>query len=105
MTDQELADALVALGILKRYPDEKDWWIYAIADGEPGGMIARKAVRDWRVAGAVMELLLKKQDFRMSAQFLDSNTVAVLIVGESEGQDKSLPRAICEAGVEALNND
>jgi len=98
MTDQELADALVALGIGQCQHGK---W-YGI---DHSGDDAFRFVRDWRVAGAVMELLLKKQDFRMSAQFLDSNTVAVLIVGESEGQDKSLPRAICEAGVEALNND
>ncbi len=110
MNDKDLADRIVALGVgvirpilAIRNQKEVAEHIYippmcdALSAGGPNMF-----VRDPRVAMAMMEKLLDKQDFRMAAQILDSTTRAVLIVGQSEGQGDSLPRAINEACVEVL---
>jgi len=105
MNDKELADRIVALGALHyapAYAMNSEYW--QIPDTNTCFGKAGQAVRDWRVAGALMEKLLDKQDVRMAMQILDSTTRLVHIVGQADGQSESLPRAINEACVEALDD-
>ncbi len=100
MNDKELADAVVALGVGDMgamgtifWPDDNHW--IGIA----------KFVRDWRVAGALMEM--------GQAHFIEKLTEAKWAVrsdkryGEGKTRvwydDESLPRAIIEACVSALD--
>jgi len=103
MNDEELANELVAAGIGGVI--EKSDWINEKGDYTIGGnsMDAKQFVYDWRVAGAVMEkctnvrimLAMNDKDWRVSAG-IDKAT---------EGcRNESLPRAINEAGVEALKS-
>jgi hypothetical protein len=54
MNDKELADKVVALGVAAKAPCEKEWWLYYTPEIVPG-LTAKNFVRDWRVAGALME--------------------------------------------------
>ncbi len=101
MTDQELADAVVALGvglpITGLGPN-----VYRASNSDKN-LTASEFVRDWRVAGALME----KQKRLL--------TISTPVGGKwwvdtenDEGSDctrsnESLPRAIIEACVEALS--
>ena len=97
MIDKELADAVVAMGA----DDCGDYrWIEAgVIDSLP----AEQFVRDWRVAGALMEKcdgtahVLKDHDF---------NDWACVVGGEVStdypwARNESLPRAIIETCVKA----
>jgi hypothetical protein len=103
MTDKELADKVVALGVgivggaLTHAP------MYRVPDalGE-AWLDAEEFVRDWRVAGALME----KVDY-FECKPCPSGKWMVRVSTESmmgvkEAFNESLPRAIIEACVEAL---
>ncbi len=85
-SDQELADAVVALGVGSYYGMKKSNW-YSIPGDSFGasGVMADTLVRDWRVAGALMEKM---------------PGVMPMISRKNAGE--SLPRAITEAYVIAL---
>ncbi len=59
MTDTELADKIVALGVGMYQPESTGCYESYVADAmddpDLDGMDAEKFVRDWRVAGALME--------------------------------------------------
>ena len=103
--DRELADAVVALGVgestlgdrgeLYRYNDCELW---AYDD------TAEIFVRDWRVAGAMMEnekihllyySLGSGEGYKVKALNMESDKLVIIV-------NESLPRAITEACVEAL---
>ena len=92
MSDKELADRVVALEVANRFPDEKEWWIYSLKNIGPNGQVASQFVRDWRVAGALMEKLTW------------SEITEVLRCIPRLRNTKASSRAIIEACVEALSN-
>ncbi len=113
MTDQELADKLVALGIVKclhtKFPPSG--YVYTIPDSAEAEGSASEVVRDWRVAGAVMErvyqskrgylgteIYLEEAQKKLVMQF-HNEIGSITILGV-----QSLPRAIIEAGLEALSD-
>ena len=117
MNDNVLADRVVELGVAKRFPDEKEWWIYSLNDIGPNGQIARQFVRDWRVAGALMEKAFTKIEGRPEIRgriptlIIEHSYVSVIHAYTKNGEAlsasidnfESLPRAIIEACAEALN--
>jgi hypothetical protein len=128
MNDQELAKSIEALGIGRptEYitPQGDDGWWEELNDYD--------FVRDWRVAGALMERvptvelaqLVNSQGFAAQAIVLlvdydhvrhdDNSTFTKKYLAKCsadddclyrEARDESAPRAICEACVEALETD
>ena len=103
MNDKELADRIVALGVLLSNGNGR--WRIA---GHPWEELNdEEAVRDWRVAGALMEQVEEGIEYTRyhdwQQQGKESWKAAQFL--EDEGPqftDDSLPRAICEACVEAL---
>ena len=110
MNDKELADKVVALeldGLHGRYAHKagnREWFTYA------RDMEAKEFVRDWRVAGSLME---KVKDG--GAWFHDKNKGWCAIheasraenayyAGWENASGESLPRTIIEACCEALND-
>jgi len=89
MNDKELADKVVALeldGLHGRYAHKagnREWFTYA------RDMEAKEFVRDWRVAGVLMEKLTWQQ-------------VCTLLKPRQTTDDIVEPRAIIEGCVEAL---
>lgn len=93
MNDTELADAVVALGIIKRNvyrPEDDDSFI--IPNVLPC-KTASEIVTDWRVAGALMEKCLQVGLLMDVMERWDSWALSA---------SESLPSAIIEACVEAL---
>jgi hypothetical protein len=62
------------------------------------GLDEHKFVRDWRVAGALMEKMLPDAHFPLYSVIAEAVTKMIL------GKADSLPRAVCEACVEARVN-
>ena len=110
--DKELADKVVALGVGRRLFDDAhmDW--YQIWDWD---VPSNKFVRDWRVAGALIEKTIKddKIDLRcVSGSWMPSlERFDACVAGSAtptygvylDRSNKSLPHAIIEACVEALD--
>ena len=117
MNDKELADKVVALeldGLHGRYAHKagnREWFTYA------RDMEAKEFVRDWRVAGALMEkmdgeLLIWRINYE--DEDLEGGELISVLTGyawvvepvrsKDSRQDESLPRAIIEACCEALND-
>jgi len=110
MNDKELADAVVALGVGQKDPHQKILPYQAPDSNEWDE--DELFVRDWRVAGALMEMWAEDQQhefdigsdkglFYCAPQAPDDyswNSVCWI-------QNESLPRAIIEACVEALGED
>ena len=94
MSDKELAERVVALGAGKKIDSIYYSW----------GQQAGKFVRDWRVAGALMEKCLSVE-FITVRRTGERSAVARAGGPTSDAVDLSLPRAICEACVEALEQD
>ena len=88
MNDKELADRTVALGVGTRADLGNGCVLYAPPN--EGDLDEREFVRDWRVAGAMMEKWCG--EYKM--------TIAELLM--EHGYDAIDPRAINEACVEAL---
>lgn len=113
MDDRTLADAIVEIGVLQkrtRYPG------YALATRPKSSYTAEQIVRDWRVAGAMMEKMMTDgpDDLRtvmgsyhptMSVFEASVAKSAVPVYGTYlDRSDESLPRAINLACVEALGD-
>ena len=112
MNDKELADAVVALGIGTQvdYPKSSDGvgFYHTPEDdcGESDGVYSKLFVRDWRVAGALMEKAAESGNQVLSWKddglfICDLPNVGDEILFDFARND-SLPRAIIEACVEAL---
>ena len=93
MTDKELADKVVALGVGRQgeYPKSADGcgFYYTPTDAnthEEEGLYSKLFVRDWRVAGTML------------AMYYDAYAAIDDVIQTFEGD----PRAITEACVEAL---
>ena len=100
MNDKELADRIVALGIGKAYHNcYGDWYCPPGVSGNYG-INDKTFVRDWRVAGALMEEL---SDSKGTIGLVDLFTAGPMY--RLWGYHSSLTRAICEAAVKALTND
>jgi len=93
MNDQELADKVVALGVV----EEIDGGFYLcsdhpkqfICDAGPLRVYDFSLVTDWRVAGALMEKMTAASMLR--------------VFGPMAARERPKPRAIIEACVEALS--
>ena len=118
MDNTELADAVVALGV-----GEESTTYHLVIDGyyaidqndEDPWMIPGKFVRDWRVAGALMELCVNKPDWmevhidrKCSSEATHrcwiERTHSGIERDTYHGRNKSLPRAIIEASVRARHD-
>ena len=94
MTDPKaLADALVEAGIVEKFPDEKEWWLYGIRAEFPATTVKR-LITDWRVAGKVLESM-------------EPHKIGLLVLNHGSNNDCpgysmfNDPRAIIEAWYEA----
>ena len=113
MSDRELADKLVALGVIRAESHYGRLVYFKPGEhyGQPGiDGDAESLVRDWRVAGAVMEQLVGNDTLvwlQAYPDLADHKVQPVWIVesGNHSGRDESLPRAIIEAGCEALSDE
>ena len=97
MNDKELADKVVALGVGKR--DGSFYGINAPLD------LATRFVRDWRVAGALIELVTKKGwsiDITVPLVYVLDGTDAMADTISEAVTDDGIPRAIISAYVAAL---
>jgi len=110
--DKELADAIVALGVGSLLPARnkhgchvRSYPWYEINDDEfVSGSTNKSAtvfVRDWRVAGAMMEKLESYDGFLLRQSGDDTGMCRVEVAG-GVGVNGNMCRAICEACVEAL---
>lgn len=99
MNDKELAKAVVSLGVGEDHSGDLDWYSF---NGTIGAQQrAEQFVRDWRVAGALIEKYLQSGNY--PSAFIDYwEDGNFSCVTTSDGYDESLPRAIIEACVEAL---
>ena len=95
MNDKELADAVVALGV-GACDVGMGYWLRC----EEAYINEDKFVRDWRVAGSLME----KVDWAGANIDIEkwSTGYEVAIDGSIYREDESLPRAIIDACTEAL---
>jgi hypothetical protein len=100
VSDQELADRIVALGVGSSSPLENTM-LYCIA---AAFLRDDQFVRDWRVAGAMMEKVCHNKLMQIE-QWDDSTEWAVDFGGMACADNESLPRAITEACVEALTQE
>ena len=97
MNDKELADAVVALGVGGSISDGT----YRLSLADIESRTAEQFVRDWRVAGALVEItgwcqaLLHPDGYWMVNVGTDNER-------EGSSENESAPRAIIEACVEAL---
>ncbi len=103
MTDQdtELANRIVALGVGEK--DDATEYCYSITRSL--WMPVKRFVNDWRVAGALME----KVDSCYPEKLIDGRwqvqaSMAAMPIDTEWAVSESLPRAICEACVETLEN-
>lgn len=100
MTDQELIDQLIALGLVQR----KALCWHALMDGKSPVAVfttVNLLVRDWRVAGAIMELAIENKPMQVE-RWDESLDWAVDFGGEACSDHGSLPRAITEACIKLL---
>lgn len=101
MNDKELADKVVALGVGKKHDvtagrnRDRIETIYTLPNHGINGGAPKKFVRDWRVAGALLEMLAAKRETLIEIQ----RRTFPFFLPVSMFSD---PRAIIEACVEAL---
>jgi hypothetical protein len=99
MNDNELADKVVALGVGRLCPDRGFQFRTEDLSGVP-----QEFVRDWRVAGALMEKCVDiNVSYRHGDHIIWNAAVTSTQRGRAYGESESLPRAIIEACVEALS--
>ena len=104
MNDKELADKVVALGVGKFLPAKLGKIHLRSEDGYSIGFLdssVSEFVRDWRVAGALME----KVDSCYPEKLIDERWQVQASMNAMPTEwlvNKSLPRAIIEACCEAL---
>ena len=108
MNDKKLADKVVALGVggQDKYPLSMDGvGFYQTPGDESDGLCAELFVRDWRVAGALMEKCQK-----MYVEYIGEPEQTVYVRAENNRTwdwpaGENLPRLIIEACVEALSDE
>jgi hypothetical protein len=105
MNDKQLADAVVAIGVGRHQHfsdgrDKGDWYGY-----DSTGDSADVFVRDWRVAGALMEKVQHMSFERAHGTGFEVNAESYDLVYGNVEIKESLPRAIIEACVMALRKD
>ena len=110
MNDKDLADKVVDLGIgeIVSHWNSNDYTF----DTYDNSTTADQFVRDWRVAGSLMERAANQDILIWQQQYPDLAGMKVQPVwiveiskNLADARDESLPRAIIEACVEALSND
>ncbi len=99
MNDKELADKVVALGVATTSGD-----LYSRDNpySDFSGISAKRFVRSWAVAGALIERCDHIDGMKM-----DTGHFHVLVwnsLNQGKGQHDSIPRAIIEACVGALDS-
>lgn len=104
MSDKELADKVVALGIGDTtHVDTTTYYHLPVDSGTQaeGAYGADAFVRDWRVAGLLMERCVVVEIDKGIEEYED---IGLWTVGTNygRGENHSLPRAIIEACVTAL---
>jgi len=103
--DKELADAIVALGVGRiegdYYVAPQDYMDFEVALMDEPLIYFSQFVRDWRVAGAMMEKLESYDGFLLRQSGDDTGMCRVEVAG-GVGVNGNMCRAICEACVEAL---
>lgn len=111
MNDQELADALVETGIVE---GPNNYAAYALLDQAVSNwQPAKSLVNDWSVAGACMEKCVGKPEWleitiNRKCRGTPDDVARCWIQDQCElddpihARDRSLPRAIIEAYVEAM---
>ena len=95
MNDKQLAERIVALGVGDKRElsaGNRKWYVYS------WDLFDKDFVRDWRIAGALMERCV---DFEY--QMCDGCVYASTNGREAYIETDSLPRAICETCVEFLD--
>ncbi len=99
MSDKELADRLVELKIVQRRLGGFYWPTQDPDQDAPFAITEKFLVRDWRVAGAVVmeRVFWLCTRTELSMQEFFSNAIGKM--------EDSLPRAIIEAGLEALSDE
>ncbi len=103
MTDQKLVDRIVALGVVSKMVG-KYWLPYGL--NMEIGELPQTVVRDWRVAGALMERLITGE-LLIWRQAYDNDSPVWIVethLTNADGRNESLPRAIIEACVAALED-
>lgn len=108
MTDQELADKVVALGVITKDSFRHDMYSLQSPDGQFVGIRyeAKEIVRDWHVAGAMIEKCIggTAPRHRIGECFYSPDYgFRFSLYGELLTDSESLPRAINEACCEALS--
>ena len=106
LSDQELADRIVALGVGTRHEGDDGRFSFLVYQRQPdieGYYSAYAFVTDWRVAGALLE---KAKGIWCANHFDDwrkpDTGYFTALVNKSLARSDCLPRAIIEACVEAL---
>ena len=111
ISDKELADKVVALGV-GRHPVMLDLNASCFQENKElyslelhmGRSSAEQFVRDWRVAGALLEKMITGE-LTVWRQAYDNDSPIWIVethLTNADGRNESLPRAINEACVEAL---
>lgn len=105
MTDQELVDKVVVLGIVKA---QSMAWHLLDSDGDVIAVFTQERLLlcDWRAAGALMERLFADTGIILNiCEYKAMFEITHLDEREDEHliKNESLPRAIIEACVEALS--
>ena len=103
MNDRELADAVVALGVVEEIQGGfylcSDHPKQFICDSGPLRVYDKYLITDWRVAGALMEKCGNGLAFVL---IVDEWEVTMECLTDVRTYNESLPRAIIEACVKAL---
>ncbi len=100
MTDKELADKIVALGVGE---GPNNYVAYSLNEALRNWQPPNYFVRDWRVAGALME----KVDSTYPEKLIDDSWQVQASMDATPTEwitNESLPRAINEACVEAIGD-
>jgi hypothetical protein len=116
MNDTELANAVVTLGFFKKVDPEvlspmrilEPDKLYTLYSGLY--LSAKHFVRDWRVAGALMEkcggiYAHNEPHIKGWWAYVETDKAVRLPVTNGKTENESLPRAIIEACVKALQNE
>lgn len=104
MNDKELADRIVAFDLGPAHWNASQLDLYRIGGDYDMPMNAEELVRDWRVAGALMEKVDSFDVIKGRHHDRWQNSCAVRFKGKpADAVNDSLPRAMCEACVAALD--
>ncbi len=105
MNDKELADRVVALGVGIKSNRGMSEYSHDLYDfpSFPYPVCADVFVRDWRVAGALMEVKCWGVNTVRKGDEWEAHVVPIGQIKEYIARNESAPRAIIEACVEALS--